>query len=347
MTQFPETDPADLFRARDGLYASELLAAAVLGLDFFSWLEKSPADAKQICDSLGLAARPVDVMLSLFCAMRLIENRSGVFHPTKKAREFLISGSPWFLGPFYSSFLDRPVYQTLLGVLRGSKGAVSARQRTPWAQAMEDDTYAQEFTRTMDARGIFLGPVLARLLEMKDYRHLMDIGGGSGIYACCIVAAHPHMQATVFEKSPVDRVARQCIARRGYAERVEVVTGDMFEDPLPEGRDVHLWSNALHDWDTPAVKALLGKSFAALPPGGMVVIHDGHLNREKDGPLTVAAYSAFLMSSTDGRCYSVGEIEGILTEVGFERVNFQTTAVDHSAITARKPLSHVSDVRRA
>ncbi|MGH9717584.1 MAG: methyltransferase [Candidatus Acidiferrales bacterium] len=339
LTRLPATNPTDLFRARDGLYAPEMLGAAVIGLDLFSWLAKSPAGAPTICASLGLAERPTDVMLTLFCAMGLLENRAGIFQLTEKSREFLVRDSPWFLGPYYASFGERPVAQSLLEVLRTGKPSVwaSNKKRKPWAQAMEDDAFAREFTGIMDARGLYLGPAMARQIDLSSHHRLLDIGGGSGIYACCLVAAYPHLQASVFEKPPVDRVSRQCIARRGYSERVNVIAGDMFTGPLPEGCDVHLWSNALHDWDAATVKSLLGKSFAALSAGGRVLVHDAHVNREKSGPLSVAAYSVFLMASTEGKCYSIGEMESILGEVGFADFEFRETAVDHSVITARKP----------
>lgn len=339
LTRFPDTDPTALLRARDGLYASEMLGAAVVGLDFFTWLGQSPAPAGAICASLGLAERPVDVMLTLFSAMGLVENSHGIFCATKKAREFLVRDSPWFLGPYYSSFADRPVCQLLLEILRTDKPSAWANRKggKPWAQAMEDLAFTREFTRAMDSRGMYLGPALARQLDLGNHHHLLDIGGGSGIYACCIVAAHLAMKATVFEKTPVDGATREWIARRGLSERVGVVAGDMFAGPLTSGCDVHLWSNALHDWDTPTVKALVAKSFAALPPSGMIAIHDAHISREKNGPLSVAAYSVFLMASTEGKCYSLGEMDDILSEAGFEGIELRNTAADHSVITARKP----------
>ncbi|MGA9883678.1 MAG: methyltransferase [Candidatus Acidiferrales bacterium] len=340
LTRLPATDPTDLFRVRDGLYGPELVGVAVIGLDLFTHVAQSPANASTICTSLGLAHRPADVMLTYLCALGLLENRSGIFYLTEKARDFLTSDSPWFLGPFYASFAERPVARSLLEVLRTGKPSVwaSNQARKPWAEAMEDDAFAQQFTGIMDARGLYLGPAMARQLDLSAHERVLDIGGGSGIYACCLVAAHPHLRATVLEKSPVDRVTRQCIARRGYSDRVDVVVGDMFATPLPTGCDVHLWSNALHDWEAPTVESLLAKSFAALPPGGMVVIHDAHVNREKNGPLAVAAYSVFLMASTEGKCYSIGEMESMLAEIGFANVEFRPTAVEHSVITARKPL---------
>src|SRR5206468_617743 len=126
------------------------------------------------------------------------------------------------------------------------------------------------------------------------------------------------------------------IAQRGFAERVSVVTGDMFADELPPGFDVHFISNVLHDWDVPVVQQLLAASFKALPPGGLLVIHDAHINADKSGPLPVAAYSAMLMHSTEGKCYSVTEMKQYLGEAGFGEMQFMPTAADRSVITARK-----------
>ena len=107
-----------------------------------------------------------------------------------------------------------------------------------------------------------------------------------------MVTRHPHLKATVLEKRPVDRLASRSITERGFSGRVSVATGDMFHDPLPMGCDIHLFSNVLHDWDGPTVQELLAKSFASLVPGGMIVVHDAHINAAKTGPLPVAAYSA-------------------------------------------------------
>ena len=338
LTRLPKHDPTALYRYRDGIYAPELLGAALTGLDFFSWLAKSPADAQTICKSLGLAERPVDVMLTLFSAMRLVEKRKNTFRITGIAREFLTRESPWFIGPYFAPFAERPVCRDLLQILRTGKPAnwVRRQDQKPWAEAMEDDALSKQFTGMMDARGLYLGPSLARKIGLQRFRHVLDIAGASGIYACCLAAAHPHLKATVFERPPVDRLARNSIASRGCSARVDAVAGDMFAAPYPDGCDVHLFSNVLHDWDVPAVKSLLRKSHAALPRNGMLVIHDAFLNRQKTGPLPVAAHSVFLMAVTEGRYYSISEIEGFLDEAGFSGMKYQKNAMDYGIVTARK-----------
>jgi hypothetical protein len=334
----PVTDPTSIYRYRDGLYAADLLTAAISHLDFFTWLNEHPADKATICKALELQERPTDVMLTLFAAMGLLRMGDGVFSLTELGREHLVKTSHWNIEPYFASTKDRPVCRDMVMVLRTGKPAnwASLKDEKEWAKAMEGDAFANQFTAAMDCRGVYLGPAMAEKLDCSKHRHLLDIAGGSGIYACAIVARHPHLRATVLEKRPVDRITVRSLTARGFGERVTVRVGDMFTEPFPDGCDVHLFSNVLHDWDVSRVDQLLVKSFAALPPGGMIVIHDAHINASKTGPLPVAAYSALLMTITEGKCYSEKEMEEYLTRAGFSGVKYAPTAADRSIITAYK-----------
>jgi len=338
LLQSPSTDPTSIYRYRDGLYASDLLTAAISHLDFFTWLNEHPSDLTAICRSLDLRERPADVMLTLFTAMGLLRSENGIFSLTPLAREHLVKTSPWFIGPYFDSLKARPVCRDMITVLRTGKPAnwASLKNEKEWARAMESDTFANQFTAAMDSRGVYLAPAMARQLDCSKHHRLLDIAGGSGIYACAIVARHPHLRATVLEKSPVDRITKRCLADRSFADRIDVHIGDMFSDPFPSGPDIHLFSNVLHDWDVDRVQQLLQKSCGTLPPGGMLVIHGAHINADKSGPLPVAAYSALLMTITEGKCYSEKEISHYLTVAGFSGMTHSPTAADRSIIIAHK-----------
>lgn len=334
----PHTDPVDIYRVRDGIYAADMLLAAIVHLDLFSWLAQHPATKQETCRAFDAADRPVDVMLTLFAAMGLVEERQQVFHLTAKASEHLVRTSPWFLGPYYESLKNRPVALDLLKVLRTGKPANwgSEKNEQDWHKAMESDAFAAQFTAAMDSRGVYLAQAVAKALDLSGRRRLLDIAGGSGVYACSLMAHHPHLSATVLEKPPVDRIAARAIANRGCSGTVNVIAGDMLVDPLPADADAHLYSNVLHDWDEPVVRQLIGKSFGALPPGGVIVIHDAFLNAAKDGPLHVAEYSVLLMHSSEGRCYSTREMERYLSDAGFHDVTYRDTAAARGVMTARK-----------
>ena len=337
----PTTDPVDIYRVRDGIYAADMLLTAIVHLDLFSWLAEHPSTRGEICRALDLAERPADVMLTLLAAMGLVDERGQVFHVTRLATEHLVRTSPWFIGPYYESLKNRPVALDLLKVLRTGKPANWSSQQDgrDWHKAMETEPFASQFTAAMDCRGIYLAPAVAKALDLQGRTRLLDIAGGSGVYACSLVMHHPQLAATVFEKPPVDRIAARAIAARGCAAAIDVAAGDMRADPLPSGADVHLYSNVLHDWDEPVVRRLLGKSFAALEPGGLIVIHDAFLNAAKNGPLHVAEYSVLLMHSCEGRCYSTREMEDYLAAAGFQGVSYRDTAAARGIVTALKPAS--------
>jgi predicted O-methyltransferase YrrM len=336
LTSAPQTDPLKVYRYRDGLYAADLLTAAVVHLDFFTWLAANPSSKDGICAHFSFAERPTDVMLTLFAANGFVERRNGVFHATATAREHLTSGSPWNLTPYYASLKDRPITQDYLKVLKTDKPANWGGNKAAldWHKAMETEAFSKSFTAAMDCRGQYLGQAMAKKLDLSSRQRLLDIGGGSGIYACSLVAHHAGLRATVLDQPPVDAIARRCIAERGFTDRVGVTAGDMFKDALPSDCDVHLFSNVLHDWGVAEVKELLTISHRSLVAGGLLVIHDAFINAAKTGPLPVAEYSALLMHSTRGKCYSVGEYAELLREAGFEPGAYADTAADRGFMTA-------------
>jgi hypothetical protein len=68
----------------------------------------------------------------------------------------------------------------------------------------------------------------------------------------------------------------------------------------------------------------------------MLLLHDAFLDANKTGPLPVALYSALLMHSTEGRCFSVGEMRIWLERYGLEWGGHHPSAVDRSVVVARK-----------
>lgn len=342
LTSLPKTDPTSVLRYRDGIYAVDLLTAAIVEFDFFTRLAEQPGSMEEICEMMGWAPRPADVLITLAKANGyLSEGLEGTIEPTRLAKEHLTSDSPWSLSGYYESLKDRPVVKDFVRVLETGKPAHWSGHEDAdddWHGAMEDESFAVAFTAAMDCRGVFLGKALSNFLteDLAEKKCVLDIGGGSGVYACALVANHPHLSGIVMERAPVDALAKEKIAERGLAEKVEVVTADMFAGDWPKEADVHLFSNVMHDWDVPQISELLAQSAKALPSGGLVIIHETFLNTEKNGPLPVAEYSCILAHSTQGRCYGVGEMESLLASAGFTEIRSFETAGDRGAIVAKK-----------
>lgn len=350
------TDPIGLYRVRDSAYAADLLLAAVTEFDVFTWLAgHGPVRVEMLREAMGWAERPADVLLTYAAALGLVGrdfDAGDVIELTTLAREHLVAGSAYDLRAYYGSLAERPAVREFAHVLRSDQPAAWASAATngdgdggpsggdrarDWSGRLGDVEFASRITAAMDARGAFLGPALARATADLPIGRLLDVGGSSGIYAADVLDQHPGASAAVFERAPVDQAARTLLAERGQHDRIDVITGDMFTDPLPTGFDVHLYSQVLHDWDRARVEHLLAASYRALPPGGWLLDHDTHIDADKTGPLPVAEYSALLMHSTPGKCWSTGELSAMAQVVGYVDVTVRPTAADRSVLLARVP----------
>jgi len=336
----PTTDPSQLLQLAEGMHAIEVVAAAVGWLDLFERLDAAPADTRTIARDLELAERPTHVMLTLLRTLGLVRcDDAGRHALTPLASEYLLARSPWSVAPVFEALAARPACREMLRVLRTGAPLTFAPDDDGdgWADRMSDEMFAEMFLTTTDSRNAYLAHALAETVGDAPFHRLLDVGGGSGIYASALAQRNPDLSATVFEKPPVDAIARRALERRGLAGRVDAVAGDMLVDELPPGYDAHLFSNVVHDWEEREVARLLRASFETLVPGGTILVHDALLDEDGDGPLPVAQYSVLLMAFTAGRCYSLGEIVALLEAAGFEQIAHRRTVVDRTLVTAVKP----------
>jgi hypothetical protein len=321
----PATDPRPIFDLYRGNLANELLTAAVAHFNVFGVLAGGPRTAAELRRELGLAERPATVLLTALRAMGLlVANGQGQLELTPLAREHLIPGGPFHVGDYIGLSAESPGVVEMVERLRTNRPAGASADedgaafifREGIASAMEQEATARHFTLALSGRARNIAPVLAARYPLDGAQLLLDVGGGTGIYAFAWLQQHPGLRAIVWDRPEVLKVAAEIAQEFGVADRLECHSGDMFRDPVPPGADVTLLSNVLHDWDVPECRTLVKRCSCALAPGGRLLIHDVFLNDALDGPLAVALYSAALFRLTEGRAYSAGEYRTWLANAG-------------------------------
>ncbi|NND99313.1 MAG: methyltransferase domain-containing protein, partial [Pirellulaceae bacterium] len=151
-----------------------------------------------------------------------------------------------------------------------------------------------------------------------------------------LLQKNPELTAVVVDRPEVLRVAEEMATEYGVIDRVELMPGDMFDEPLPSNADIVLLSNVLHDWDVPECQQLIYRCVESLAPAGRVVIHDVFLHDELDGPLPIALYSAALFTLTQGRAYSQREYREWLEAAGLRTVPAVDTLIHCGIIVGQK-----------
>jgi predicted O-methyltransferase YrrM len=335
----PSSDPSFLYRTRDAIASVDALATAIVHLDLFTSLASEPATTAGIAERFDLHPRSTDVLCTLLLAQGLLtRDTDGIHTVSNTAREFLVAGSAFDARPYYAAMAEKPGVADFLRVLQTGKPAnwPGEEGEADWHAAMKETAFAEAFTAAMDCRGRILAPALAQAFALNAAPRILDVGGGSGVYAIAFAEQYPDAQATVFESSPVDQIAARTIAEAGLASRIAVVSGDMFTDAWPTDHSVHLFSNVLHDWDAAECQTLLARSAEALPAGGTILVHDMLLDDDKAGPLWAAEYSVLLSTVTQGRLYAAAEIGTWLADHGFVIRAITPTALGRSVLTASR-----------
>ncbi|WFE66048.1 methyltransferase [Micromonospora sp. WMMD714] len=196
---------------------------------------------------------------------------------------------------------------------------------------MTDDDFAwppktaaqtADFERSMAAG---LGPVIETLrrhagLLWPDRRRLLDVGGGDGTLAAHILDTAPGLRADVFNLPPVAPLVAATRVDRGHPDRLGFVGGDFLAGPLPSGYDAMAFVRVLHDWPNEVARHLVEQAYAALEPGGLLLIGEEFRTPDR---LAVQFFWSYFLIGVDSCVSRLREVEfytGLLAEVGFTRV---------------------------
>ncbi|MCA9164631.1 MAG: methyltransferase domain-containing protein [Planctomycetales bacterium] len=342
----PAHDPTPIFESFRGAYATQLLTAAVAEFDLFRVVSETSPTIQDLHRSVGLERRPAVVLTTALRAMGLLAcDSDGRLSLTPMAAEHLLPGGEFDVSGYVSLAADDPAVREMIERLRTNRPANAEAEegaafiyRDGMESAMERESTARFFTMALAGRAKNVAPHLARVAPLADVRRLLDIGGGTGIYSIACLQRHPSLEACVLDRPEVLKVAHEMAVEYGVGNRIALIAGDMFVDPLPNNCQAILLSNVLHDWDEPACEALVRRCADALPPGGMLLIHDVFLNDELDGPLPIALYSAALFTLTEGRAYSQAEYVRWLDKAGLNVGEMLPTLIHCGLLVARKPV---------
>ena len=86
-----------------------------------------------------------------------------------------------------------------------------------------------------------------------------------------ILRANPATKGVLFDLPHVIATAEESIAAQGLSGRCELQSGDFFE-AVPEGADLHLLKQIIHDWDDERATRLLRNCHRSLAPGGTLLL---------------------------------------------------------------------------
>ncbi|WP_269541159.1 methyltransferase [Cerasicoccus fimbriatus] len=313
-----------------------LAVASELGL--FTTLSKQPMTIASTAKALSLTERAAEAMISVGAASGFLQRGAdGCFSLTEMACTYLLPDSPYSYGEVlgYGSVVNTGSYaleSIRTAIVDGSKPA----DAKVIAASDLDAAELKPLFKLLHAHTLPTGAALAEHRYLAEAQRLLDVGAGSCSITCAIASKLPKLAVTAFDVPVVCELARDTLAQFGLEDRVKLMIGDMFRE-LPTGFDAHLFSNIFHDWDWDSCLQLAQQSFAALPPGGRILISEVPINENRDGPLFAACYTVAMLIREKGKQYAISEFAAMLETAGFINFESQPLFGYYHLITAQKP----------
>ena len=307
-------DKEDIMAVARAFMRSRIILSAA-ELDLFTSIQDSVTSAEKMAERLGLDRRALERVLDCLVTFGLLNKDGGAYSLTGEGALYSskhpASGLPMLLhmSRLWVSWSD------LTEVVQRGPGS---EQKPP--RPMDLDS-RRAFIGAMHVIGRVLSDEIAGSLDLRGYRKLLDIGGGSGTYTIAFLRHNPQLKAILFDLKDVIPIAGERLSSEGLQDRVELIAGDFYSGDLPGGCDLALLSAIIHQNSRQQNLELYRKAYRSLVPGGMLMIRDHIMDEQRTRPPEGAMFAINMLVNTQGGdTYTFHEVKQGLKEAGFTDV---------------------------
>lgn len=306
-----------------------ILTAIELGI--FKAIGNGRKTSKEVAQKLGTDERATDRLMNALCVLNLLDKKYGEFSNTSFSLRYLVEGSTDYLGGLKHTAHLWDTWSNLTEAVRKGRavGIPAIQQRgSEWLKA---------FIAAMHDRAKNIAPHIVSLLDLKNIKKILDVGGGSGAYAMAFVKSSPDIKATIFDLPEVIPITRNYINKEGLSSKIQLISGDYNKDNLPKGYDLIFLSSIIHSNSTEINEKLIKKCAASLNLNGQLVIQDFIVDENRISPPQAVIFALNMLVATEaGDTYTEAEIKNWLKKAGITNILRRDTKFNTTLIIGKK-----------
>jgi SAM-dependent methyltransferase len=312
----------DYVRRQMRSYYDSLALNTALELGLFWLLAAAPQTAQQVAENLGIPVVRCEAWMDLLVGLGYLERNRERFSPSKQARQTILESfkrDTWQLLA-EEERLRYPFGVDLARHLGHPLNVWAGQNRMPHNYLLsiaEDPTFAFRFTHMLYELHQPLAREVADSLDMQQDRRMMDLGGGSGVISLALLERYPTLTSVVVDHPHVCAAGREIADATAERERIDYYPADFLHGALPTGFDMVLECDVgIYS------EALFGKIWAALNPGGRLIIIDEFSSPQAPTRLEHQRYAFYYsltepLSPRSGRS-SIHQVQLLLARAGFQ-----------------------------
>lgn len=337
----PVDDVRQISALTYGFIASKALFAA-LDLDLFTRIAGGAATFAELATATGIAANRLRTLLTALKTIGLVsEGEDGKFVNAPAVETYLVAGAPGDFRDYIKTVNGGFLYEGLRHLEKSMRG----ERIFPDKGFYEGIVYSEggvggpAFSSAQHAGSLGPARLMARRVDLSGATRFLDVGGGSGAYTLAFLQQNPKLSATILDFPETTETARHYAAEAGLSDRVTHLQGNAITTEWPGEQDVVLMSYVWSAVGGNDIPTLAERAFAALKPGGLMLVHDFMVEDRHDGPAFAAWYLlAAMLDNPQAECLTPGFVEGALRDAGLSIEGTAPMLAEITQLTrARRP----------
>jgi 2-polyprenyl-3-methyl-5-hydroxy-6-metoxy-1,4-benzoquinol methylase len=327
--------PAMVMEDLMGAWRTRSLVAGV-ELNVFSHIEAGKQTVKEIAAAAGASPRGMASLLDALAAMGYLRKTGRRYGLRRVSATFLLPGGKDYQGAIAHSLpLTWDSWKNLTEAVRSGRPA----------QSVDVAEKGKEFFPKLVA-SIFPGNFAASSAavsrfpekERRKIHKILDVAAGSGAWSLAFARAIPQARITTVDFCEMTPIIREYAEKFGVAARYAYLEGDLRQADF--GRhlyDLVILGHIIHSEGEKHGKELLAKCYAALRPGGKLLIAEYVPNDTRTGPAMPVLFGLnMLLQTEEGNVFTLREYRTWLKAAGFGKVTTVPVPPPSTVILAAK-----------
>jgi DNA-binding transcriptional ArsR family regulator len=314
--------------------AQAITAAADLGIA--DALAKGPLTAQELAAAIDAEVDTVSRLLRALISRGIFRQRRDGRYDLTPLADTLRSDAEVSLAAM-AQFMGLPEHREcwshLTDAIRTGEAAIPKLHGKAGFDLLADEPLVAEiFNRAMTSMSEFAVASVTAAYDFSRYATIVDVGGGHGRLLAAILVATPQARGILFDLPEVVPGAPAVLAEHHVADRVRVLGGSFF-DAVPDGGDVYVLKNVIHDWPDDDPVKILGNVRTAAGAGKHVLLVEFVIPRHGREFLGKWIDLGMLVLAA-GRERTADEYGRLLDRAGFRMTRVVETASPFSIVEA-------------
>jgi len=312
-------DVHDISAITYGFMASKALFAA-LDFDLFTRIEEGINSATALARATKISENRLVTLLAALKSVGLIAERQGRLINAPATSKFLVAGAPGDFRDYVRLVNGAAGYESF----RHLSAALRGERVFPDKGFYEGLFYSagiggEQFSSAQHSGSLGPARLMAKRVDLGGRKELLDVGGGSGAYSLAFCMANPQLKATILDFAQTVETARKYARQSGLADRIAHLAGNAITTDWPKGHDVILMSYVWSAVGEDDIAVLARRAFDALPPDGLVLVHDFMVDNTREQPPFAAWYLlGSVLDNPNAVCLTPDYVGAALKQAGFK-----------------------------